>query len=161
MTIKGTITQTVGVSSDLVCMWTFQNILCTMVLQSHFVLTFSLIFGIEVAIQLCCTIQLPGTALVYTSLLVWCSCPPLTSDRWCWKRVHAVCGWWMGWLSLIPNGPHISQHISHTTILTPEGEVASSTQTWGSWVGLSDNPWTCPIQLYILHENHIFAKGQN
>ena len=44
---------------------------------------------------------------------------------------------------LVPNGPHYSQHILHPIILTPEGDVASFTHIRGSWVGLSEDHWTC------------------
>ena len=38
-----------------------------------------------------------------------------------------------------PKEPRHSQHVFHTTILTPEGDVASSTHIRGSWVGLSED----------------------
>ena len=33
----------------------------------------------------------------------------------------------------------LSGAVHHTTILTPEGDVASSTHVKGSWVGLSED----------------------
>ena len=49
--------------------------------------------------------------------------------------------WDGGWVSfcLIPYGPQHIQYILHTTILTPEGDAASSTHIRGSWVGLSES----------------------
>ena len=55
-----------------------------------------------------------------------------------------------GWDScccLIPYGPHHTQYILHTIILTLEGDVASSTHIRGSWVGLSESDSTCRIKV--------------
>ena len=48
-------------------------------------------------------------------------------------------GGWVGCCCLISNGPQHSQHSLHTIILTPEGDVASSTHIRGSWAGLSED----------------------
>ena len=37
------------------------------------------------------------------------------------------------------NNPSQSEHILHPIILTPEGDVASSTHIRGSWVGLNED----------------------
>ena len=53
---------------------------------------------------------------------------------------------WDGWCigcCLKSNNPQHSQHILHALILTPEGDVASSTHIRGSWAGLSEDHWTC------------------
>ena len=49
--------------------------------------------------------------------------------------------WDGGWVSccLIPYGPHHTQFILHTNMLTPEGDAASSTHIRGSWVDLSED----------------------
>ena len=46
-----------------------------------------------------------------------------------------------GWISHYPviTNPLHSKHVLHTIILTPEGDVASSTHIRGSWVGLSED----------------------
>ena len=79
-----------------------------------------------------------------TSPSSWCSCSPLPPDRWRCEGGQCVLGWggWVGCPCLIPNGPQHNHHILHTTILTPEGDVASSTHIRGSWVGLSEDHWT-------------------
>ena len=46
---------------------------------------------------------------------------------------------WVDCCCLIPNVPRQTQYILHTIILTPEGDVASSTHIRGSWVGLSED----------------------
>ena len=54
--------------------------------------------------------------------------------------------WDGGWgvcCCLIPNDPQHIQYILHTIILTPEGDVASSTHIKGSWVGLSEGDGNC------------------
>ena len=48
-------------------------------------------------------------------------------------------GGWVGCCCLSTNDPEHSKHILHTIILTPEGDVASSTHIRGSWVGLSED----------------------
>ena len=47
---------------------------------------------------------------------------------------------WNGWAGCCPssNNPQHNHHILHTIILTPEGDVTSSTHIRGSWVGLSE-----------------------
>ena len=40
---------------------------------------------------------------------------------------------------LKPNEPQHTKHSLHPIILTPEGDVASSTHIRGSWVGLSED----------------------
>ena len=60
-----------------------------------------------------------------------------------------------GWVScccLIPYGPHHAQYILHNTILTPEGDVASSTYIRGSWVGLSESDSTFTSHCMIINE---------
>ena len=72
----------------------------------------------------------------------WCSYPLLSQDIGGGAREGSVY-WdsgWFGCCCLIPNGPQHSWHIIHTIILTPEGDVASSTHIGGSWVGLTTEP---------------------
>ena len=51
-------------------------------------------------------------------------------------------GCWVGYCQST-NAPQHKVHILHTIILTPEGDVTSSTHIRGSWVGLSEDHGTC------------------
>ena len=52
----------------------------------------------------------------------WCSCPPLSQDRWWWEGGQCVQGWWMGWLLL--------SHSQWTTT-QPALPPHHHTDTWG------------------------------
>ena len=51
--------------------------------------------------------------------------------------------WDGGWVFQVKHGTNTPEDVFTHTTLTPEGDVASSTHIWGSWVGLSEGNCSC------------------